>query len=254
MKMTLVVLLIMELYGLSSSLMKEHFFVNKEKSWSSAQDQCKTYFHDLSTFTNKNEEQQFLEDAAHQTSDAWVGLYKQSGVWKWSGGENGIQLAWDTSNEQPDDDGCAFLERGLKKLHDAECTAKYAFFCMNIIEFILVRQKETWEGALEYCQQINNDLASLSTMERMNSALLEITQAETEYVWTGLRFLAGEWFWVNGDDLNYTAWYQNKQPQCPARDLHCGALDKKTNLWTHRNCEEKLNFLCEKKVMKQTDS
>ncbi len=97
--------------------------------------------------------------------------------------------------------------------------------------FVLVLQKETWEGALEYCRKLYKDLASLSTKERMNSALLEITQAETEYVWTGLRFLAGDWFWVNGDDLNNTAWYQNEQPQCPARDVRCGALDKETKLW-----------------------
>uniref|UniRef100_A0A673L4P4 C-type lectin domain-containing protein n=1 Tax=Sinocyclocheilus rhinocerous TaxID=307959 RepID=A0A673L4P4_9TELE len=104
--------------------------------------------------------------------------------------------------------------------------------------------KETWEGALEYSRTHYNNLASLSTADKMNSALLEITQAETVYVWTGLHYLAGDWLWVTGDDLDYTAWYQNEQPQCPARDLRCGALDKQTNLWTHRNCEEKLSFFC----------
>uniref|UniRef100_A0A671MX06 C-type lectin domain-containing protein n=1 Tax=Sinocyclocheilus anshuiensis TaxID=1608454 RepID=A0A671MX06_9TELE len=138
MKTTLAVLLIMELYGLSSGL-KQHFFVKEKMTWDSASKYCKTYFHDLSTFTNESEEQPFLKDAAHQPSDAWVGLYKESRVWKWSG---------------------------------------------------------------------------------------------------------GDWFWVNGDYLNYTAWYQNKKPQCPARDLHCGALDKQTRVWTQRNCEEKLSFFC----------
>uniref|UniRef100_A0A673HVJ6 C-type lectin domain-containing protein n=1 Tax=Sinocyclocheilus rhinocerous TaxID=307959 RepID=A0A673HVJ6_9TELE len=140
-------------------------------------------------------------------------------------------------------DGCAFLHRIRKKLHDKECTAEYAAFCMT--NFVLVLQKETWEGALEYCRTHYNDLASLSTKERMDSALLEITRTETEYVRTGLRFLAGDWFWVNGDDLDYTAWYQNEHPQYPARDLRCGALDKQTKLWTHRNCEEKLSFFCQ---------
>uniref|UniRef100_A0A8C1YJZ7 C-type lectin domain-containing protein n=1 Tax=Cyprinus carpio TaxID=7962 RepID=A0A8C1YJZ7_CYPCA len=140
---------------------------------------------------------------------------------------------------------CAFLCKYHKTLHYAECTDKYAFFCMNVSEFVLVHQKETWEGALDYCRTHYNDLASLSTKKRMDSALPEITQAETEYVWTGLRFLAGDWFWVSGDDLNYTAWYQNEQPQCPARELRCGALDKQTKLWTHRNCEEKLSFVCQ---------
>ncbi len=159
-------------------------------------------------------------------------------------GENATQISWDI-NQPAKIDGCAFIRRGVKKLHDAECTAKYAFFCMNISEFFLVHQKETWEGALEYCRTHYTDLASLSTTERMNFALLEITQAETKYVWTGLHFLAGHWFWVNGDDLDYTAWYQNEQPQCPARDLRCGALDKQTKLWTHRNCEERFGFLCQ---------
>uniref|UniRef100_A0A8C2CID4 C-type lectin domain-containing protein n=1 Tax=Cyprinus carpio TaxID=7962 RepID=A0A8C2CID4_CYPCA len=186
----------------------------------------------------------YLPDTLSQTSDAWVGLYAESKVWKWSGGENATQISWDIT--QPDRaEGCAFLRPSSKKLHDRYCTDKYAFFCMNILEFVLVLRNETWEGALEYCQKQNNDLASLSSLNIMEYALGKITQAETEYVWTGLCFLAGDWFWVSGDDLNYTAWYQNEQPQCPARELRCGALDKQTKLWTHRNCEEKLSFVCQ---------
>uniref|UniRef100_A0A672L7E4 C-type lectin domain-containing protein n=1 Tax=Sinocyclocheilus grahami TaxID=75366 RepID=A0A672L7E4_SINGR len=115
---------------------------------------------------------------------------------------------------------------------------------------VLVLRNETWEGALEYCQKQNNDLASLSSLSMMDSALGEITQAQTEYVWTGLRFLAGDWFWVNGNVLDYTAWSKTGQPQCPARDLHCGALDKQTRDWTNRDCEETLNFFCSAQAVK----
>ncbi|KAK7168561.1 hypothetical protein R3I93_004779 [Phoxinus phoxinus] len=242
MKTTLTVLVILELYGLSSGLIKQHFFVNEEKPWVFALQHCRTFFHDLSTFTTESEEQQFLEDAVGQTSDAWVGLYKISGVWKWAGGENATQTSWDT--KQPEDDECAFLHKGHKKLHDFKCMDKNAFFCMNISEFVLVQQKESWEGALEYCRKHYDDLASLSSENRLISALGKITQADTGYVWTGLRFLAGEWLWVNGDDLDFTAWSQTGPPQCPARNLRCGALDKQTRVWTHRYCGEKLNFFC----------
>uniref|UniRef100_A0A673H526 C-type lectin domain-containing protein n=1 Tax=Sinocyclocheilus rhinocerous TaxID=307959 RepID=A0A673H526_9TELE len=120
---------------LSSGLIKQHFFVKDEKTWDSANNYCKTYFHVLSTFTNDNEQQKFLENAVNAPSDAWVGLYTESGVWKWSGGENATQISWDT--DQPDKiDDCAFIHKGLKKLHDAECTAKYAFFCMNVSEYL----------------------------------------------------------------------------------------------------------------------
>ncbi|XP_016086560.1 macrophage mannose receptor 1-like [Sinocyclocheilus grahami] len=249
MKTTLALLLIMELCGLSSGLIKHHFFVKDKMTWDSASKYCKTYFHDLSTFTNENEEQPFLEDAAYQPSDAWVGLYKESGVWKWSGGENATQINWDTRNKQPENDGCAFLHKGHKKLHDIDCNGKYSFFCMNI-ELVLVLRNETWEGALEYCQKQNNDLASLSSLSMMDSALGKITQAQTKYVWTGLRFLAGDWFWVNGNVLDYTAWSKTGQPQCPARDLRCGALDKQTRDWTNRDCEETLNFFCSAQAVK----
>ncbi|KTF74946.1 hypothetical protein cypCar_00045110 [Cyprinus carpio] len=249
MKTTLALLLIMELYGLSSGL-KQHFFVNTHKKWFCAQKHCKTYFHVLSTFINASEEQRFIANASGQTSDAWVGLHKKpdTGVWKWeeSGGIDAKQISWDTAVNQPNnlaDENCGFLCKAHDKLRNENCFFIKPFYCMT--NFVLVHQKETWDGALDYCRTHYKNLASLSTKERMDSALLEITQAETDYVWTGLRFLAGDWLWVTGDALNYTAWYQNEQPQCPARHLQCGALDKQTKLWTHRNCEEKLSFFCQ---------
>uniref|UniRef100_A0A8C1RGR7 C-type lectin domain-containing protein n=1 Tax=Cyprinus carpio TaxID=7962 RepID=A0A8C1RGR7_CYPCA len=155
-------------------------------------------------------------------------------------------MSWDTAVNQPNnlaDENCGFLCKAHDKLRNENCFSIKPFYCMT--NFVLVHQKETWDGALDYCRTHYKNLASLSTKERMDSALLEITQAETDYVWTGLRFLAGDWLWVTGDALNYTAWYQNEQPQCPARHLQCGALDKQTKLWTHRNCEEKLSFFCQ---------
>ncbi len=248
MKTTLALLLIIELYCLSSSL-KQHFFVNERKKWFCAQKHCKTYFHVLSTFINASEEGRFLANASGQTSDAWVGLHKktETGVWKWeeSGGIDAERISWDPAFNQPtniDNENCGFLHK-TNKLHDENCNITKPFFCMT--NFVLVPHKETWDGALEYCRTHYNNLASLSTAKRMYSALLEITQAETEYVWIGLRYLAGDWLWVTGDDLDYTATYQNEQPQCPARDLRCGALGKETKLLTNRNCEEKFSFFCQ---------
>uniref|UniRef100_A0A8C2DVC2 C-type lectin domain-containing protein n=1 Tax=Cyprinus carpio TaxID=7962 RepID=A0A8C2DVC2_CYPCA len=118
-----------------------------------------------------------------------------------SSGIDAKQISWDTAVNQTNnlaDKNCGFLCKAHDKLRNENCFFIKRFYCMT--NFVLV----------------------LSTMNRTNSALLEITQAETEYVWTGLRYLAGDWLWVTGDDLNYTAWYQNEQPQCPARELRCG--------------------------------
>ncbi|XP_039546712.1 macrophage mannose receptor 1-like [Pimephales promelas] len=240
MKTTLAVLLILQLYGLSSGLFKQHYFVNEEKKWDSARQHCKDLFQELSTFTTQSEEQQFLEDAVGQTSDAWVGLHKESGVWKWAGGEDATRISWDSSNLLVPNEKCAFIHSSSKKLHDEQCNVKLKFFCMKT--FVLVLKNESWEGALEYCRKHHNDLASL---KNITSASEEIALSETGYVWTGLRFLAGEWRWVDGDDLDFTAWPQTGLPQCPERNLRCGALDLLTEDWTHRDCEEKLNFFCQ---------
>ncbi|KAK2908975.1 hypothetical protein Q8A67_004812 [Cirrhinus molitorella] len=96
-------------------------------------------------------------------------------------------------------------------------------------------EKKTWEEALEYCLSRNTDLAYVDT-----KVLLNMSNAQTERVWTGLRFLAGMWFWVGkeNDETNIVL------PSCPPEPYRCGAYNVKTGNWESRDCEEKLNFLC----------
>ncbi|CAG12483.1 unnamed protein product [Tetraodon nigroviridis] len=62
----------------------------------------------------------------------------------------------------------------------------------------------------------------------------------TEKVWTGLRFLAGDWLWVNKATLRYS-----ELPPCPQQGQQCGALAKKdTGSVEGTDCLLKLNFLC----------
>ncbi len=98
---------------------------------------------------------------------------------------------------------------------------------MNISHMVLVLRNETWEGALEYCRKQYNDLASLSSLNMVDSALGKSTQAETEYVWIGLRYLAGDWFWVNGDYLDNTAWSRNEQSHCQRPSLRSPGQENK---------------------------
>ncbi|XP_056611710.1 L-selectin-like [Triplophysa dalaica] len=242
MKTTLTVLLIIQLYGLISCAIKKHYYIDEEKKWNEAQQYCRRNYHDLSTFTDEIEEQQFLKEAVSQTSDAWVGLNKESGIWTWTTGEVATRISWDTN--QPDKDDCVYLQNVSKKLHDRHRNDQRTFFCMKIFEIVLVHQSESWEGALEYCRHHHDDLASLSSNRRMTDALSKITGDQTQYVWIGLRFLAGRWFWIGGDDLIFKVWSSDGQLQCPAQNQRCAALDKNTQTWTPRDCEEKLNFLC----------
>jgi hypothetical protein len=68
-------------------------------------------------------------------------------------------------------------------------------------------------------------------------------QTTTAHLWTGLRYLANCWLWVNGNPLEYEAWPQGGQHQCPAWNLHCGAMVTE-GAWETRDCQESLNFIC----------
>ncbi|XDV18769.1 hypothetical protein PO909_024401, partial [Leuciscus waleckii] len=71
---------------------------------------------------------------------------------------------------------------------------------------ILVYKNKTWDEALDYCRQNYTDLTSLRSHTIMAEVINNTITSQTAYVWTGLRFMAGHWFWVSGDDLQYKAW------------------------------------------------
>uniref|UniRef100_A0A3B1IU24 C-type lectin domain-containing protein n=1 Tax=Astyanax mexicanus TaxID=7994 RepID=A0A3B1IU24_ASTMX len=86
------------------------------------------------------------------------------------------------------------------------CSYNFSFYCMNVYEVVLVQQNKTWQNALDYCRQHYTDLVSLKADNWMKEAVKVTKAAQTAHVWTGLRFLSGQWFWAKGDDLVYQAW------------------------------------------------
>ncbi|KAL0203543.1 hypothetical protein M9458_001561 [Cirrhinus mrigala] len=86
----------------------------------------------------------------------------------------------------------------------------------------------------------HTDLATITTERQLQLIKTETTESQTESVWTGLRYLAGEWFWVNNKTLGIETLLQ----ECPTQPYRCGARNTKTDKWENRDCDEKLNFIC----------
>ena len=73
---------------------------------------------------------------------------------------------------------------------------------------------------------------------------LSLFSGKCGQVWTGLRFLAGQWFWM-GDGA---AVQVTKEIQCDQTQSFCGVLVKNsTNLHETEDCSKELNFLCYRK-------
>ncbi|KAL7881904.1 hypothetical protein AOLI_G00087530 [Acnodon oligacanthus] len=105
---------------------------------------------------------------------------------------------------------------------------------MDVYEVILVQKNKTWQKALDYCRKHYIDLVSLKADNWMKNAVEVTKAAQTAYVWTGLHFLSGEWFWAKGDALQYQAWSTEGQPKCPATNHRCVALGQKEEIWQPR--------------------
>lgn len=152
------------------------------------------------------------------------------------------------------------------------CSQRLPFVCYAD-NLVLVKQNKTWEEALNHCKEMTNesykyDLLSFTNSSEYGYVSDRIYRASTDevwnflyttaafpcghfdsvqnlpcvyQVWTGLRFLGGEWWWSDGETLDH----QEMLPNCPSRWRHCGTVSKNaTTDWTTRDCSEKRNFIC----------
>ncbi|XP_041845159.1 secretory phospholipase A2 receptor-like [Melanotaenia boesemani] len=218
-----------------------YIFILESKTWSEAQQYCRSNHDDLASFADSD----VSKAVEQQDFPVWIGLHKDGGVWEWSTGllddlsENLVDL------ENSGD--CVSISSVTKKTSTQNCNDSFTFICMSE-NVILVRENKTWEEALEHCRTLtsptNNklyfDLLSVQPSDDQDYLMRKMLEANTEEVWTGLRFLAGEWLWVNGADMLYT-----DLPLCPILGYHCGALPKNgTGSLEARDCMERKNFLC----------
>ncbi|XP_052458521.1 putative C-type lectin domain family 20 member A [Carassius gibelio] len=249
-KATVTVFLFLSLFGLNTSLNRKHYYVNKSMTWSDARLYCQNYYYDLSTISK--DELQPLSDNRQITEDLyWIGLRGHNLLsfwwWTWTGGEVATDIQWD--NQQPNYNGeyCCAVKKSSSKVHDVDCDWLMPFYCMDVLDLTVVQQESTWEEALLYCRQNYKDLATLNSDELMKEARVKSSAALTDDLWIGLRFIAGHWFWANGEDFEYKVWSSGEELQCPAMNQRCAVLNRTSMVWKPVDCEQRFSFLCANK-------
>ncbi|XP_051983543.1 macrophage mannose receptor 1-like [Xyrauchen texanus] len=232
--------LLIVIFGVTTALVKDHIYVNIPKNWTDAQSYCKLYYKDLSTIQSNEEQEILIKLAGNNLSHSWIGLYRDknnSDIFLWSDGDTFSFSNW--ALNQPDNyEENQFCVTTKHTWYNFECNNSYPFFCQKII--LLVKTMKTWKEALDYCRTHHRNLASLTSMTQLQLTKKETLESQTDSVWTGLRFMAGEWLWLNMKPRSI----QFSLPDCPAEPYRCGAHNTKTDTWENRDCDEKLNFLC----------
>ncbi|KAF3686205.1 Macrophage mannose receptor 1 [Channa argus] len=217
----------------------KYIFINQSKTWSDAQQYCRKLYNDLAIIKYN-----YLDSAVNeQDFPLWTGLYRDGTTWKWSTGLSDY-TNW-APNQEGDNGDCVAIYSLKKTLTTQNCSDRYPFICVKD-NLVLVKKNKTWKEALEYCKTFtsrNNNsyqLVSVQPGEEHNYVMSKVTEADTDEVWTGLRFLAGNWFWINGADMMFS-----DLPTRPVPWQHCGAFSKNnTGTLETRDCLDIKNFLC----------
>ncbi|KAJ4946913.1 hypothetical protein JOQ06_008956 [Pogonophryne albipinna] len=230
----------------------DYTFIPQSKSWLEAQQYCRSEFHDLATFEYVDYRYYPVQ---WQDFPVWIGLHRDGETWRWSTGVSDYRN-W-ALNETGNNSDCVSISSLGKKMATQNCSDRFPFVCIRESQdqenldqgnLVLVKENKTWREALEHCQTLESpydsdmhfELVSLQP-EDHDSVMNKVKEADTEEVWAGLRFLAGDWLWVNGASMLYS-----HLPPCPPAEQHCSVLSKNDmDSVKIADCSEKKNFLCD---------
>lgn len=231
---TLFLFFLLITHGGLSKVTRVHVFVTDSRSWEEAQSYCRRYYKDLSTVSSSEENNRLQSMLGTRNYLGWIGMHRNRSnlsQFIWSDGDLETNYTCWTSDETDTSSDCVSVDGTGWDVFG--CGNSLSFFCyLNT----LVMEKKTWDDALEYCRDHYTDLATLTTEQQLRAVKSNL--AGQMSIWIGLRFVAGQWYWMKSAGLGV------QLPSCPALLYRCGALNIATQMWENRDCGEKLNFLC----------
>ncbi|XP_038163931.1 putative C-type lectin domain family 20 member A isoform X2 [Cyprinodon tularosa] len=211
-------------------------FVTEAKTWLEAREYCRLQHGDLARFQTSSMNDIFTE----LDFPRWTGLQRAELS------SHAYYVNWTETGLSGEGD-CVSIFSLTKLMETKLCDARLPFICFwdGNINLVLVKENKSWEEALEHCRSLNDiglrfDLVSVESEDDYVNMMSKVMEANTDEVWTGLRFLGDEWLWVNGGNTSNI-----ELPQCPTQEQRCGALSKnRSGSVEARDCSEQKNFLC----------
>lgn len=202
----------------------KYVYVEERKTWHEARSHCQMFYTDLAPVSSKHDIRR-LKRLDYDSQDfVWIGMERLSTdreKWMWAGGGEVSRFFWapNQPNNRPSEN-YGVIKDDL--MHDSSANFKDPAFCYRVV---VVRQRKTWEEALDYCRMHHRDLASVGSKAEMLLIQRELNKnVTTRRVWIGLHFFSGQWLWVDRQPLHYQAWAEDNKPACPQVKQVCAAL------------------------------
>ncbi|KAL4007196.1 hypothetical protein ACER0C_001048 [Sarotherodon galilaeus] len=228
---------------------KTLYLITTPMNWTQAQSYCRYNYTDLASGLDQVDEEKMkaLITSKDTKFSAWIGLFRDT--WRWSDGSDFSFRYWDMElfNDTQSNKTCAMtlLNRSGKWSSD-ECGKEKPFFCYDD-NLILIKENKTWEEALYYCRENYNDLVSITNSDEQDWIQEKVKEANSTYVWLGLRYTCtlGFWFWVTDEVVKYKNWGSD----VTADDCNMsGAINAGSpHEWSKQADNKMFNFICSKK-------
>lgn len=141
-------------------------------NWNNASDNCQSNNMTLITVTKNN--------TGSIKGSGWIGLQLTADkMWSWSGGMMSDYRNW--AAKEPVFENCVVFKEIRPNFHAKDCTKKYAAVCQDD-NLMVVKEKKTWEEALNHCRQIDNTCKEFGKDCTYKYDLLSLQDNDYQYV------------------------------------------------------------------------
>ncbi|XP_033961577.1 C-type mannose receptor 2-like [Pseudochaenichthys georgianus] len=215
---------------------QKYFVIDEPKNWLQAQSYCRAHHTDLVSGITQIRSEEFQSKVGRVWM--WIGLFRE--IWSWSDGKNFSFRHWEDSFVDKASKTCAMTKPHGKWSPD-NCTDEKPFYCYDD-KVILIKEKKTWDEALDYCRANHRDLVSITDRHQQRWVEKRAKMADTAFVWLGMRYTCtlDLWFWVSDRLVCYDNWAQEEQIEGCDR----ATAMKREGKWYERREGESLNFIC----------
>ncbi|KAK7910084.1 hypothetical protein WMY93_014768 [Mugilogobius chulae] len=188
------------------------------KSWTEAQNFCRTHFTDLATVTTMKDLENLKQTRGEGGSDAWIGLNNmktKDRFWRWSEPEKMYNKDDDNwFGNEPDDNGgpenCVYIDQKYKEWHDDGCETLHCFICYKGSS-VINTTKANWTTAQHICRENQGDLISDKLdLDQIDTTSTPVQSCDNlKRFWIGL--FRDTWTWSDGSSSSFRNWRQEDE-------------------------------------------
>ncbi|XP_024858748.2 macrophage mannose receptor 1-like [Kryptolebias marmoratus] len=189
-------------------------------NWTEAQRYCREHHTDLASVRNEAENLN-LKELMLAERKVWIGLYRDS--WKWANRSSSSFRYWGSVEPSDPLGNCAAANFGKSgEWEDWICDGQKAFICYSAPcaaslpahKYHFVDELKTWTEAQSYCRQKYSDLATIESMEDVETLNnMAASMGKNYLAWIGLYEDVSSWRWsildsnfYQYDENNFRNW------------------------------------------------